>query len=42
MSIFDKLFERRPTKFDLIRNLLKARLRSDPMAQRLPESTGRS
>ena len=33
MTIFDKLFGRRPTKFDLIRNLLKARLCSDPMAQ---------
>ena len=33
MSTFDKLFGRRPTKFDLIRKLLKARLRSDPMAQ---------
>ncbi len=33
MSIFDNLFGRRATKFDLIRKLLKARLRSDPMAQ---------
>jgi hypothetical protein len=33
MSLFNKLFGQRPTKIDLIRTLLKSRLRSDSMAQ---------
>ena len=32
MAVFDRLFSRQPSKTDLIRSLLKARLRDDPMA----------
>ena len=32
MSIFGNLFRKRPSKMDLVRRMLKARLRADPIA----------